>query len=434
MEKARLIRLGRVIPGPTSPTRKRTMTKKQTITSALLISAFHLFSVPAFSQGSLTPPGPPSPTMKKLDEVEPRTNLQASPAPAGVDTTNPNYQFVINQPGSYYLTSNLLVTKTNGIQINVEGVSLDLNGFQISRVTPTGYGIEIPTTSLHATVRNGTIRGFVAGIFGSAPGSAFRDLALTFCTNYGIRTGQGAILESCRASQNSGTAGIAAGWGATLSNCAATGNTVTTAIGTGSSSSLLNCSAYANTADFGINASAGSSVTNCSASFNTGTSPVSAAISTSNGSTITGCAAYFNDSIAATQTSTTEMGFYVLDGSTIQNCTAQYNNGDGIRISSACLVRANNCGVNFAGVHSIGGNNRIEENNVFSNGRGILIDTAGNLIVKNSATDNTTDYVIAASNRYGPIVDISATGAPAVNGKSAADTTGTSHPWANFSY
>src|SRR3954471_23260046 len=164
MEKARLIRLGRVIPGPTSPTRKRTMTKKQTITSALLISAFHLFSVPAFSQGSLTPPGPPSPTMKRLDEVEPRTNLQATPAPAGVDTTNPNYHFVINQPGSYYLSANVVVTKTNGIQINAEGVTLDLNGFQISQMTPTGFGIEVAAPGHRATIRNGTVKGFYSGI------------------------------------------------------------------------------------------------------------------------------------------------------------------------------------------------------------------------------------------------------------------------------
>src|SRR3989440_9193807 len=106
------------------------MTKKQTITSALLISAFHLLSVSAFPQGSLTPPGAPAPTMKRLDEVEPRTNLQASPAPAGVDTTNRNYQLVINQPGSYYLSANHGVTKASGVQINAEGVTLDLNGFQ----------------------------------------------------------------------------------------------------------------------------------------------------------------------------------------------------------------------------------------------------------------------------------------------------------------
>jgi hypothetical protein len=52
------------------------------------ILAFQFLSVSAFSQGSLTPPGPPSPTMKKLDEVEPRTNLQANLASTGVDTSN----------------------------------------------------------------------------------------------------------------------------------------------------------------------------------------------------------------------------------------------------------------------------------------------------------------------------------------------------------
>src|SRR3954464_10199059 len=100
----------------------------------LILGFFTLIlSSSAFPQGSLTPPGPPAPTMKRLDEVEPRTNLQATPAPAGVDTTSPNYHFVINQPGSYYLSANLAVTKANGIQINAEGVTLDLNGFQISR-------------------------------------------------------------------------------------------------------------------------------------------------------------------------------------------------------------------------------------------------------------------------------------------------------------
>src|SRR5256714_6196867 len=130
-------------------------------------------SFPAFGQGSLTPPGPPAPTMKKLDELEPRTNLQATPAPAGVDTSNPTYHFIINQPGSYYLSANILVTKTNGIQINAEGVTLDLNGFQISRVSPDGNGIEISGTSSRTTVRNGTIKGFLSGILGNAQPSAF---------------------------------------------------------------------------------------------------------------------------------------------------------------------------------------------------------------------------------------------------------------------
>lgn len=54
--------------------------------------------------------------------------------------------------------------------------------------------------------------------------------------------------------------------------------------------------------------------------------------------------------------------------------------------------------------------------------------------IRNSASDNTLDYAIAVNNRYGPIVDISAAGAPAVSGNTASDTTGTVHPWANFSY
>src|SRR5256714_9904893 len=161
----------------TPPTVLSPTSRTKTMRPTLIFGLFALILAPsAFPQGSLTPPGAPAPTMKRLDEVEPRTNLQASPAPAGVDTTNPNYQFVINQPGSYYLSANLAVTKTNGVQINAEGVTLDLNGFQISRVSSDGYGIEISVTSPRTTVRNGTVKGFLLGIFDNAKTCAFRDL------------------------------------------------------------------------------------------------------------------------------------------------------------------------------------------------------------------------------------------------------------------
>jgi parallel beta-helix repeat protein len=128
------------------------------------------------------------------------------------------------------------------------------------------------------------------------------------------------------------------------------------------------------------------------------------------------------------------MGFSLTANCTIKNCSADNNLGDGIRVTSDCLVVENSCRLNFAGIHATASNNRIEGNNVVANGRGLNIDVAGSLILKNSASDNTIDYAIAANNRYGPIVDISAAGAPAVSGKSAADTTTTTHPWANFSY
>ncbi len=74
--------------------------------------------------------------------------------------------------------------------------------------------------------------------------------------------------------------------------------------------------------------------------------------------------------------------------------------------------------------------NRIEGNNVTTNDRGIHVSASGNLVLRNSATSNTTNYVISANNGYGPIVNITASGTAAVTGNSATST----DPWANFAY
>ena len=273
------------------------------------------------AQGLLIPPGPPAPTMKTLQQIEPRIDLQNAP-PAAVTTNDAGYHYIITQPGSYYLSANLGVTKTLGIQINAEGVTLDLSGFEISRASSTGgTGIEILGTSHRASVRNGSIKGFSHGILCSfstsySKGCAFRDLAVSTCTNAGIFAGEGAVLESCRVHDSSGNYGIYAESGSMLSNCVASNNT----------------------AKYGIFAQNGSTLSNCSASNNASPFSFSAGIRAQSFCTLSHCNAYNNLTTHATPTATTGMGLYVSDGSTIQNCTVGSNRGDGISATSGCSI------------------------------------------------------------------------------------------------
>src|ERR1700675_3088171 len=101
-----------------------------------------------FSQGSLTPPGAPGPTMKSLDQIEARTPISSLP-------------FTISASGSYYLTGNLIATgSTAGITISADNVTLDLNGFaligNLGSSSPVA-GINVPSGQRNLCIRNGTV-------------------------------------------------------------------------------------------------------------------------------------------------------------------------------------------------------------------------------------------------------------------------------------
>ena len=136
-----------------------------------------------FAQGSLTPPGTPAPTMKSLDQIEARTPI-----------TNTASLVTISQPGSYYLTANLTVSTGDGIDINTNDVTLDLNGFTIrsTAASATGTGILLNNGWTDITIGNGHIRGGgtnnSSGVFS---GGGF---------TYGIKT-SGAVPENVQVSR-----------------------------------------------------------------------------------------------------------------------------------------------------------------------------------------------------------------------------------------
>ena len=299
--------------------------------------AFLLLPFTAFAQGDLSPPGAPARTMKTLDQLEPRTPISSVP-------------FIIDAPGSYYLTRNLQFTAESGdaITVTVSDVTLDLMGFTLSSAPAvTGDAIRMNPGLRNIAVKNGTITGnttvttsgtppnqawtvseagFAYGINSSstpkATGCQFSHLRIFGCRSIGLDAGNGAVVEQVTVSQNGGTAGIVA-----------------------SAGSVTNCSAHTNNNN-GINASLGS-VTNCTAYHNRGTGIDASAVANSRVFSNGG------NGIFATQGSVTNCsataselsGIVALNGS-ISNSVAYFNGSHGIScvggVVAFCKAGANN--------------------------------------------------------------------------------------------
>ena len=144
---------------------------------AAIFAVFTILGIAlVLAQPSLTPPAGP------IDET----------ARFGVlielnDTTAPPdalYEHVITQPGSYYLTADViggpggpLQGEGGGVLILVDDVTLDLNGFALRGTGLSSIGVSVAnadgadTETERITVRNGRIVGFAVGVRGVSFGT-----------------------------------------------------------------------------------------------------------------------------------------------------------------------------------------------------------------------------------------------------------------------
>jgi len=343
------------------------------VASAALVACTALLTV----AGPLSPPvGPVAPTYKTLTEVEPRTIISAATTPGDADS-----QFLISQPGSYYLASNITgVAGKHGIKIFAGGVTLDLNGFALRGVTGSLDGVFVPTFVTGVTIRNGTLTGWRNGVAASIDNGAIEDLRVDRCTRWGIRaSGSFALI---------------------IRNCEALSNGTDTAAGIerggifASAAIITGCNARNNFAD-GFRIDGASVASGCQSLNNSG------------------------------------RGYSVDTSSTLIDSTATFNGLNGVRVFNNSVVRGMTVvdnGTNAAalladraGIRVDGQLNRIEGNSVISStGAGIaftssLSGATGNWLANNGGGGITG----AAGNAVGPVV-------------TAAGLGGLTNPSANF--
>lgn len=109
------------------------------------------------------------PTMKTLHQIEPRHDLLNGPwgVPMFVDISDPAAHYIINKPGSYYLSDDLTVIKSAGIVIAVDNVTLDLRGFTIQKdtgATASTTGVRLASGVAGVKITNGSFSGLDHGI------------------------------------------------------------------------------------------------------------------------------------------------------------------------------------------------------------------------------------------------------------------------------
>src|SRR5678816_1170501 len=321
------------------------------IPTVLLAALFVIPHSPfVLAQGTLTPPGAPAPTMKTLDQVEPRTPISALP-------------FTISTSGSYYLTASLTAAaNVNGITINASNVTLDLRGFEVTGTPGTAiFGIRVSVGRSNVVIRDGTVRNWPGSgvVVENTAVSRVRveNVQANDNGSGGIVLGTDCVVVNCTVSGNVAH-GINGATGCQVLRCTANGQTGATSDGFnfGAQTVMTDCVAKANGQD-GITTGQDSVLSNCLADGNAAIgfvcgdrTVIDRCLASNNGSTgfrmlaggsVTNSAAYGN-----------LVGFLAQDACALENFSAMSNSSDGIQTGTGASLK--NCSaVSNAGAFGI---------------------------------------------------------------------------------
>jgi parallel beta-helix repeat protein len=334
----------------------------------------------AFGQGNLTPPGAPAPTMKSLDQIEPRIPVQS----LGSGSFN---LYVITNAGSYYLTTNIVgQALVNGIGIRANNVTLDLNGFTLIGVPSSRRGImvgtDIPEAHTNIVVRNGTITGWGQdGLAASSTeNSKFERLRISH-SGGGILAGRHNLITDCTAEANGGY-GISVAEGTTIIGCTADVNGIT-GIGAGSGCTITSCTTRSNRFNYGILVSDACTITDCTATRNG-----LRGIVTAQGCTLNGCTAAENISD----------GFGLGQGAVVNNCVAHFNGGVGIQSEEdGIIVSGATTRYNLGGGISLMGGSTVRNCLALANPTNGISVGGGSLVIACTVMNNSSTGIVATT-------------------------------------
>ncbi|HYD01182.1 MAG TPA: right-handed parallel beta-helix repeat-containing protein [Phycisphaerales bacterium] len=346
--------------------------------------------------GPLNPPaGSVAPTMKTLQDAEPRTPLSATNTPGDVASV-----FVITQPGSYYLTGDVRPTGgRNAIMVNADNVTIDLRGYALDgSADTTGFRAGITNSGNRRNLRvfNGTIKSFRGyGMIGRFDTSSFEDMCLLDSQGgqLEILQSSGCTVRNVRTRAVSGETGIQLGGNSTVEFCTVEGG----GIGITIQSGVVRGCTVMNPGSVGIY-SANGLVVDCA---------VEGANSTS---------------------SVTNGGITLGTGAKAERCVLRNCQSAGVNLAGRAEVidcQFTSCARGVTA--NLSGRGRIEGNHFsFCTTAAVNLVGTNSIVVGNRFSGNGANIVAPAGNTLGELVDFSAAGGTV--------TAANCHPLANVVY